>query len=182
MRTVKFPVTAEDLLHMPGDGVRRELMRGEVREMPPAGGEHGSTSMGIGARLYILARERKLGTVFGSDTGFVIERDPDTVLAPDCAFVRAGRLPRPIPKGFLPLAPDLVVETVSPGDRPGEVREKTERWLEAGVGLLWTIDPGRRTVTIHKPGAAPRAIAVGDFLEGEEVLPGFRVAVADLFD
>jgi len=166
---------------MPDNGMRRELVRGEVREMAPAGGEHGSTSMDVGIRLGIFVIENRLGRVFAAETGFIIERDPDTVLAPDCAFVRADRVPRPMPRGYLPLAPDLAVETLSPDDRPGEVRDKIDRWLAAGVRQVWVIDPRRRTVSVHRPESPPRVLEEGGSLDGGDILPGFRAKVADLF-
>jgi Uma2 family endonuclease len=181
MKHLTHPLTADDLFRMSHDGVRRELVRGEAREMAPAGGEHGWTSGNIYGHLYTYNRKKKLGFLFAAETGFVIERNPDTVRAPDCAFVRVDRLTRPLPKKYVPLAPDLAVETVSPADRAGEVREKVTMWLQSGVRLVWVLDPAKRTVTVHHSGCQPRMLREGDFLEGEDVVPGFRVAVRDLW-
>ena len=181
MKSLEHRVTAEELFAMSHDGVRRELVRGEVREMAPTGGEHGCISMDIGADLAVFVRKKKLGRVFAAETGFIIARNPDTVRAPDCAFVRADRLAAGVPRTFLPFAPDLAVETVSPDDRPSRVRDKVDDWIRSGVRLLWVIDPGERTVTVHRPGERPRVLGDGDVIDGEDVLPGFRVAVADLW-
>ncbi len=117
-------VSAAGLAELPDDGYRYDLIRGALRRMPPAGFEHGYIAAEIGARLRTYAREQGLGPVVAAETGFVIGRDPDTVLAPDAAFVRSDRLPPPEQrKGFLELAPDLVVEVVSPSDRASEVTE-----------------------------------------------------------
>jgi Uma2 family endonuclease len=181
MKETARPVTAEELARLPRNGMRRELVRGEVREMPPNGGEHGAATATVTIRLGSFVSKRRLGQLFGAETGFLIGREPDTVLGPDCGFVSAERLPQPIPKKFLPLAPDLAVETLSPEDRPREVREKVARWLAGGTRMVWVLDPDRCRVSVHRPGAEPRSFEAEDILEGEEVLPGFKVRVADLF-
>lgn len=181
MKDLKHPVTADELSLMSHDGVRRELVRGEVREMPPAGGEHGAITSNLHAPLHAFVRENKLGRVFAAETGFLVERNPDTVRAPDCAFVSAGRLAGGVPKKFIPFAPDLAVETVSPDDRPAEVRGKAEEWLRSGVRLVWVIDPSRRSVTVYSADGEPRMRGDQDFLDGEDVVPGFRLRVAELW-
>jgi Uma2 family endonuclease len=150
--------------------------------MPPAGGEHGFTTNKVSVIVSNFVAREALGFVFAAETGYLIERDPGTVRAPDCSFVRAGRLTRPFPRGFLPLAPDLVVETLSPDDRPGKVQEKVGQWLASGVRLLWVLDPPRQEVTVHRPGVPPKVLSAADLLDGEDVLPGFRVRVSDLFE
>ncbi len=175
-------LTAEDLWGIGDDGHRYDLIRGELHRMAPAGGEHASIEMTIGAMLWTHARARNAGTVFGSDAGFVLARNPDTLLSPDVAFVRAERLP---PKdrqiGFLELAPDLAVEVVSPSDRPSEVTEKVRIYLSAGVSMVLVVEPQPKTVTIHRPGRAPLVRQEGDVLDCGDVLPGFRVPVAEIF-
>lgn len=145
-------VTMEALAALPDDEHRYDLLRGELRRMPPGGFEHGAIVATVTARLDALVRERRLGRVVGAETGFVLGRDPDTVLAPDAAFVRGERLPPPEQrKGFLELAPDLVVEVVSPSDRASEVTEKALLWLDAGVRLVWVIYPDPRVVAVYRP-------------------------------
>jgi len=171
-----------DLERASASGERYELMRGELRRMAPAGGEHGE----VGTEFVFHLRAhvgRVLGRVYNADTGFILARSPDTVLAPDAAFVRADRLPAPSDRrGFLPVVPDLVVEVVSPWDRPRDVEEKVALYLQSGVRLVWLVHPARRTVTVYAPNAEPRVLGPADTLDGGDVLPGFRLPVAALFD
>ena len=131
----------------------------------------------LGSHVYDL----RLGELFAADTGFLIERDPDTVRAPDCAFVSAERLPDPSPDDYLPFAPDLAVETVSPSDRGPSVREKVGMWLAAGARLVWVVSPEKRMITVYRPGSEPHVLRVGDVLDGEDVMPGFRLELEELF-
>ena len=138
MRTLKKLFTAEDLLCLSATGKRLELVKGKVYEMAPAGGRHGYVAMNIGTLMGGHARSNRLGRVFAAETGFIIRHDPDTVRAPDVAFVSQNRLSADeIPDGYIDLIPDLVVEVVSPNDCRREVREKVEEWLNAGVRLAW---------------------------------------------
>jgi len=182
MKNLARPVTADDLLRMGEDGLSRELIRGEVREMPPPGAEHGWITGKLHAALGHHILERKLGKIFTAETGFLLERGPDTVRAPDFAFILADRLPGPVPRKYLALAPDLVVETLSLDDRPGAVAEKVAAWLRFGVRLVWVLDPESRTVAVHRPTREPRVLMEGDRIDGEDVVPGFTVPVADLWD
>jgi Uma2 family endonuclease len=141
---------------------------------------HGYSMGNVSAELALHARRQKLGFVF-VETGFLLEQNPDTVRAPDCAFVSARRLPGGrIPGGYIPLAPDLAVEVVSQWSRPRALDAKARAWLAAGTRLVWIIDPEKRTATVHRPGAAKQVLREPDFLDGEDVVPGFRVALADL--
>ncbi len=142
-RKRKALLTADELLRLSTAGDRRyELVKGELYEMPPAGASHGDIAMEIGSRLRVYVKANQLGRVFAAETGFVLRLDPDTVRAPDASFVAEDRLPPgDLPTGFLEFAPDLAVEVVSPGDRPGEVREKVEDWLRAGTRLVWVVHP-----------------------------------------
>ena len=128
------PVTAEQLLHMPCDGYRYELIAGELHKMSPGGWRHGK----VGGRLYRLISafldRNPCGEAFLAETGFVLGRDPDTVCAPDIAFIRNDHFPVELPEdAFWPGAPDLAVEVVSPGDTYREVNEKANSWLSAGA-------------------------------------------------
>lgn len=124
----------------------------------------------------------RLGMVYGADAGFVLSRDPDTILVPDAAFVRAERLP-PITEQdpILRMPPDLAVDVVSPTDRPHEVAQKVGIYLAAGVPLVWIVEPRTRRITVHAPNQAPVVLSPGDELAGGEVLPGFRLPVSDVF-
>ena len=177
-------MTAEQLMDLPDDGRRRELVDGELREMAPAGFRHGRVAVRIGGRLDEFVRSRKLGAVAGAETGFRLTRQPDTVRAPDVSFIAAHRLPsdEDEQERFLELAPDLVVEVVSPSDRAAEVTEKALAWLDAGVALAWVVYPRQRLVAVYTPGGAVTHVGEGEELDGGEVLPGLRLPVADLFD
>ena len=175
------PVTADELLRMGSDGICRELIRGELREMTPPGEEHGWVTAKVNAIIGHFILERKLGRFVASETGFLIEHNPDTVRAPDFAFTRAERLSGPASRKYATIPPDLVIETLSPGDRPAEVAEKIADWLRFGVALAWVIDPARRSVAVHRPGKQVEVLRAGQFLEGEEVLPGFRLAVDEIW-
>ena len=182
MRVKKKLFTAEELLRLPSDGRRLELVKGELYEMPPAGGRHGNAAMNIGALLNMYVRQQRLGLVFAAETGFTLARNPDTVLAPDASFVSYNRLPEEdVPINFPELAPDLAVEVKSPSDSNREVREKTEQWLAAGTSAVWVVDPGDRTVTVHEPGQAPQVLTESESLTGGAVVPGFQVSVRELF-
>lgn len=173
--------TAEELLAMPDDGRRWELVRGELRSMSPAGSEHGAVAIRLGALLAAHILQRRLGVPFGAETGFTLARKPDTVRAPDFAFVRAERVPHRLPRGYFPGAPDLAVEVVSPGDTAAEVEEKAHCWLAHGTVLVWVVSPAKQTVTAYRA-ADVRVLHAADDLTADDLLPGFRCAVGDLFD
>ena len=175
-------MTAEDLCGLPGDGWRYALVGGELQRMTPAGFDHGAVVMNVAVPLAQHVRSRRLGVVCGAETGFVLARRPDTVLAPDAAFVRGERIPASgRPAAFWEGAPDLAVEVTSPGDTGPEVAEKVASWLAAGTRVVWVVDPRRRAVTIHEPEAAPRRLADSDLLDGAPLFPAFRLPVADIF-
>lgn len=175
-------LTAEELFDLPDDGWRHALVEGELQRMTPAGFEHGAVVMNVAVPLGQHVRRRRLGVVCGAETGFVLARRPDTVLAPDVAFVRRERIPASgLPAAFWEGAPDFAVEVVSPGDTRTEVAAKAASWLEAGTRVVWVVDPGRRSVAVHEPGAAPRRLAAADVVDGAPLFPGFRLPVADVF-
>ena len=138
--------------------------------------------MNVAGPLSQHVKAHGLGVVCGAETGFVLERDPDTVLAPDVAFVRRERI---LASGLPPTCwegpPDLAVEVTSPGDTRREVADKVASWLAAGTRLVWVVDPKRLVVEIHDPDGAPRRLGGSDVLEGEPLFPGFRLPVADIF-
>ena len=183
MRVRKLLLTAEELLRLPDTGRRLELVEGELFEMPPAGGLHGNVAMTIGALLASYVRAHRLGRAFAAETGFILTRDPDTVRAPDASFVSYARLPQgELPLGYLELAPDLAVEVTSPSDSAREVQQKTDFWLAAGTSEVWVVSPRQRTVTVHRVGAQETIISERGILRGGDLLPGFEVSVAQLFD
>lgn len=174
--------SAEQLLCLHDPGFRHELVRGELRRMSPAGFPHGVVSARIAKRLANVADERRLGLVCGAETGFLLAHSPDTVLAPDVAFVTAARVRLADPvRGYYPGPPDLAVEVVSPSDSANAVREKTQAWLDHGTRMVWIADPVAATVTIHRAGTAPIVLSAADELRGDEVVPGFAIRVGELF-
>ena len=175
-------MTAEELFRLPDDGWRHALVRGELQQMTPAGFRHGAVIMSVAVPLGQHVKTRRLGVVCGAETGFVLGRSPDTVLAPDVAFVRQERIAAAgLPETFWEGAPDLAVEVTSPGDTRPEVTEKVTAWLSAGTRVVWVVDPGHGTVTIHEPGAPTRLLSTTDVLDGAPLLPGFRLPIADIF-
>ena len=184
MTTIKTELlTAEDLLRLDGEGVRGELIRGVLHETMPAGFKHGWIVMKLGALLLNFIQPRALGTLVGSDSGVWLERDPDTVREPDIAFTSVERLPINADiDGYSEVVPDLVVEIVSPNDRPGEVAEKTAMWLSFGVRLVWLVRPDSRTIEVHRAGGQVETLGEDDALDGLDVLPGFSCDLRAIFD
>ena len=175
-------MTAEELFRLPDDNCRYALVRGELQRMAAAGFQHGAVVMNVAGPLSQHVKAHGLGVVCGAETGFVLARDPDTVLAPDVAFVRRERIPASgLPATFWKGAPDLAVEVTSPGDTRREVADKVASWLAAGTRLVWVVDVRRATVTIHEPDGTPRRLAGSDALDGEPLFPGFRLPVTDIF-
>lgn len=183
MSAIRTLVTAEELFAMPDDGMRHELVRGELRTMTPAGGEHGAVVLNLSVLVGLFVRKHKLGRGFSAETGFLIAADPDTVRAPDLAFIRRERMPASgIPKTYMKTVPDLVAEVISPGDRYAEVEEKVLEWLAAGVEIVWVLNPRTRTVTVHSRSEGVTVLSDRDELTGGSVIPGFTCRVAELFD
>lgn len=181
MTTATRLMTAEEFLMMPDDGRRYELVRGELVELPQPGMVHGFVSMRIGRILDIFVEEHGLGIVV-TPAGFVIEIGPDTVRAPDVAFISFDRLPEgDLPTGFLDTTPNIVVEVLSPTDRQGAVNAKIRLWLDKGAELVWVLHPPTKTVRVCRPNAEDATLTAGDVLDAEPVLPGFSAPVADLF-
>ena len=170
-------MTADELLGLADDGWRYELVRGELKRMSPSGARHGEVAARIIICLGGHVQERKLGTVYASETGFRIAHNPDTVRAPDAAFVRAERLTRTA--SFFEGPPDVAIEVVSPNDSYTEVDEKTAEWLRAGVRVVIIVDPRTRRVNIHRANGATPAT---DGIEIDDAIPGWRMSLADIFD
>jgi len=175
-------LTSEDLYQMGDAAERFELIAGVLRETEPMGGRHGEIQFELHGPLYLYLRDRRIGRVYTEGTHFLILRDPDVVLMPDIAFVRTDRLPPDGARdGIMPLAPDLVIEVLSPSNRMTEMSEKISLYQRAGVPLIWLVHPRTRSVTVYATGRAPRILHESDTLDGEDILPGFSLPVADLF-
>ncbi|HYW09739.1 MAG TPA: Uma2 family endonuclease [Longimicrobium sp.] len=178
----KLLTTAEELLRMPRDGLRRELVDGAIREMSPAEFDHGRVAANVALELAIHVRAAKLGTVVAAETGFRLATNPDTVLAPDAAFVSHERAESvAYTRGYFPGAPDLAVEVVSPGDRARKVEAKAFAWIDAGTRMVIVLHPRRRTATVYRGRGDIVVLGEGDTLDGGDVVPGWSVPVRDLF-
>ena len=182
MATISQPLSAEELARMPDDGTRSELIRGELRQVSPSGSEHVVIIARLTWQLAAHVEKHALGIVFGAEGGFLIERNPDTVRAPDLAFVQSARVPASgVPTGYLPGAPDLAVEVLSPSDRVSEADAKVTDWLTAGTRTVWVINPRWRTVTVFRSPTEISVLTANDMLNGADVIGGFRGPVHDLF-
>lgn len=180
-RFLKEQFTAEELACLPHLGRRLELVQGKVYEMPLGGGEHGYIAGNIGSLLGVHVRANGLGMMFAAETGFFIRRNPDTVRAPDAAFIARERLPaREELRGYVEVMPDLVVEVVSPGDRPREVQDKVAEWLNAGVRLVWVIYPATRSAIAYRSLTEATHLSESDTLDGAEVVPGFACQLREV--
>ena len=176
------PVTAEELLEIPNDGLRRELVRGEVRAMAPAGYQHGRIAQNIAASLDRFVRDEGAGVVLAAETGFKLSANPDTVRAADVAFVTRGRAEAAGEvTGYWPGAPDLAVEVVSPNDRFAEVEDKVADWLAAGTRMVLIANPRGKTVTVRHSEREALFRSEKETIEGGEVVSGWTLPVADVF-
>ena len=178
-------MTIDDLYALPDDGRKHELQAGLLLSEPLPGFRHGRVAAAVAELLGSHVRARSLGVVLTCDTGFVLARAPDTVRGPDVAFVARERLPSADEEAkAFEGAPDLAIEVVSVHDSANDVRAKVADYLAAGTRLVWVMNPApdRETVTVYRSLLAPRVLNRGDELDGEDVVPGFRVAVAALFD
>ncbi|NIR43237.1 MAG: Uma2 family endonuclease [Gemmatimonadetes bacterium] len=174
-------ITAEELLTSGPRNKRCELIRGRLVVREPAGARHGSVTAELAFQLMAHVKAGSLGRVYAAETGFKIESDPDTVRAPDIAFVAEERAPESDPIGFPDYAPDLVVEVLGTDDRPGEVLAKVGDWLNAGVRLVWVVSPERREVRVYRFDGSVSTLGERDRLDGEGVLPGFTCPLGELW-
>jgi Uma2 family endonuclease len=158
-----------------------ELVAGELVMMSPAGFDHGRYASKIVTALENHVARQGLGIVTTAEAGFQLSHDPDTVRAPDVAFVRTDRIPSGGVKGFFQGAPDIVAEVVSPTDRASEVAGKVQEWLQAGCLMVWVIDPENQTVAVHRIRKEIAVLVTGDSLTGGDVLPEFSMPVAKVF-
>jgi Uma2 family endonuclease len=179
--STKTLLTADELERMPDDdSVQIELDEGELITMPPAGGEHGHIGSGVGADLHFFVKKHKLGRVYSADTGFRLSRY--TVRAPDVAFVRRERVSAIHSEGFVKGAPDLAVEILSPSDSFRQLTRKVKQYLAAGCHTVWVIHAERREVYVYRADGTDSELGVEDSLEAPELLPGFSLKVAELFE
>jgi Uma2 family endonuclease len=180
MTLPETPITAEQLLQMPALE-HCELVRGEIIKMSPTGLEHGRVANRISVRLGVFVEQHQLGIVTTAEAGFQIAHNPDSVRAPDVAFLSAARVPKNPMPGFFDGPPDLAVEVLSPNDRAGEVLKKIQEWLQAGCRMLWLVDPITRTVSVYHDLRTAQVLTAEDTISGDDLLPGFSLPVAEFF-
>jgi Uma2 family endonuclease len=166
-------MTADELLYTNVPGKRTELVKGILLIHEPPGFRHGEVTARLAKVLMVHVDAHALGVVLVGDAGFKLESNPDTVRGPDVAFIRHDRVPTPSPTGYGDFAPDLVVEVLSPGDRPGEVLAKIGDWLSAGTRLVWVLDQVRRSARVYRGDGSEVLLSADDMLDGEDVVPGF---------
>jgi len=180
--TITHLITAGELESM-GSDARFELIQGVLHEMSPSSFDSSRVLSRIALAMGGYVEAHRLGEVTFAEAGFVLERDPDSVVAPDIAFIQTERLRlAPQGQGYFPAAPDLIVEVISPTDEPLEIRRKQALYDRVGIPLVWWIDPKRRTATVHAPDRPVRRLGETDELEGESIVPGFSLQLAKLFD
>jgi Uma2 family endonuclease len=175
--------TADDLLRMSDNGFRYELLEGELKRMPPAGHIHGRIAAALTASLLHYVKANELGAVFAAETGFKIGSSPDTVRAPDVAFVTKARMEvAGESEGYFPGAPDLAVEVVSANDIYGEVEDKVFEWLAAGTRLVIVVNSRTRTITAFRSFSDIRVLTEQDTLDAGDVVPGWMLPVHLIFE
>lgn len=175
-------IDARGLLGMRDDGQRYELVAGVLRMMSPAGGRHGRVAHSLALILGTHVRAQQLGLVYAAETGFLLAREPDTVRAPDVAFVARQRaVGIDDDQGFVTVVPDLVGEVVSPRDSFSDVEEKVLAWLSAGTRLVIVVDPSTRTLHAYRGSDRVSVLREGERLDAGDVVPGLTIAVAELF-
>ena len=176
-------MTADELLNLPKDGFRYELIRGKLRKRLAAGQTHGQYAWNIGLSLGGYAKANRLGKSYIADTGFILDTAPDHVRAPDYAFISNDRLSEiGESDGFARGAPDVAVEVISPNDRYTEVKEKVDDWLNAGCRAVIVVNPRNRTVDLHRSPTDATTLTQSDTLQIQDILPGWRMPIQDIFE
>lgn len=180
-------MTAEEFWEMPRESDKRyELVRGVVVEKDKTmaggtGGRHGVIEARLARYIGAFVEDNGLGFATGSSSAYILARNPDLIRIPDLGFVALDRMPRPVPSQFIPLAPDLAVEVVSPGDTASEVREKVSEYLKHGVRLIWVIYPELQTADVYTAPDQISSVSEEGTLSGGAVLPGFTLPLKTLF-
>jgi Uma2 family endonuclease len=173
-------MTADDLLKLPKLDKRYELVRGRLVAGEWSGSRAAVVAMNLAVSAHSFAEAHSLGQCLGANAGMHLFTNPDTVRAPDFAFIKAERLPARLPDGYWPGAPDVAAEVLDPDDRFAFIMDKVQDYLSAGTRLLWVIDPGERQAWAFRPDGQPTTINENGVLDGEDVLPGFSLPLRDV--
>src|ERR1044071_6419692 len=174
-------MTAEELMNLPRGYYRAELINGELIKMSLPGLPHGRIALRLAVPLGQFVWEHGLGEAF-TETGFQLTSNPDTVLGPDVSFISKQRLEESGEvRGYWQGPPDLAVEVLSPGDRPGKVNKKISQWLGFGTKQVWIVDPKHSTVTVYRSPLDTTTFSGSDYLEAQDLLPGFRISLDKIF-
>jgi Uma2 family endonuclease len=175
-------VTAQELWQLSGGEKKYELVKGELIDMTPPGGTHGTVALNLGALLRGFVKSQNLGVVM-VESGYKLASNPDTVRGPDISFLATEKIPAGgLPDGYITGAPDLAAEIVSPNDTASQIQDKVQDYLAHGVQAVWVVYPQQRTVVVHYPDGTARTRHEADTLEGETVLSGFSCRVNEIFD
>lgn len=174
-------MTADELLRLPDDSMCHELIKGELLTMPPPGDEHGAVTMNLTGFLFNYVKANNLGVMRAAETGFKLESNPDTVLAPDIAFIAHDRVGPRVVSGYREGAPDLAVEVMSQWDSRSKAARKAALWLDLGAKSVWIVNPRQRTVEVNRADGYKRLFHETDELI-DDTVPGFRVAVSEIFE
>ena len=177
-------LTAEDLRQMPADDWRYELVEGVLHRMPPPGFEHGAVAAQLSGLLFAHVHAHRLGRVLAAETGFQLASGPDTVRAPDVAFVSHERLEQAAfdRQKYFPGAPDFLVEVLSASDSYSDVEKKVVSWLAAGARVVVLADPVKTLLFVHRPGKPVELLGKGDTLDVSDVVRGWMVRVSEVFE
>jgi len=172
--------TADDLWTLSHEGKRYELDEGVLVEMSPTGDIHGIVAMWIGHLIVSFVVANNLGYVTAAETGFILSTNPDIIRAPDVAFIAKAHQ-MPLTGRYYTIAPDFVVEVVSPGDTANQIRRKVNQFLAAGTRLIWVVYPDERFIDVYRPGYDIRTVKIEDTLDGGDVLPGLTLPMREVF-
>jgi Uma2 family endonuclease len=182
MSTTAALIDAEELLRLPRGQFRYELVNGEPKRTSPTGHEHGRITIRLTVPLAQHVQSNFFGEVYAAETGFRLKSNPDTVLAPDIAFITRPRVKEVgATRGYWPGAPDLAVEVLSPDERPAQVNNKVSEWLTSGARQVWVVSPKLRTIAVYRSITDATTLSEKDTLEGGDLLPGFRLEVSEVF-